>query len=207
MQSICVFCGSSMGSKSVYRETAHELGKLLAINNIQLVYGGADVGLMKVLADAALQHGGIVTGVMPHRLIGKEIAHRGIQTLHAVDTMAQRKEMMVELSDAFIALPGGFGTLDELSEILTFNQLRITDKPLGLLNTSGYFDHLLHFFDHGVVEGFVRQEHRDNLIVSKDAQALLQQLRQWQPLATEKWIADIRSESQNGMQTQKTGQP
>ncbi len=195
MHAVCVFCGSSMGNHELYKTAAEALGKILAQKKMTLVYGGADVGLMKVLADACLQAGGNVTGVMPYRLIDKEIAHQRIQRLHAVDTMAQRKELMVELSDAFIALPGGFGTLDELSEILTFNQLRISDKPLGLLNTNGYFDLLLQFFDKGVAEGFVRKEHRENIVVSDSIDELLQRLALWQPLETQKWIEDIKTES------------
>lgn len=195
MHTVCVFCGSSMGNHELYKTAAEALGKILAQKKMTLVYGGADVGLMKVLADACLQAGGNVTGVMPYRLIDKEIAHQRIQRLHAVDTMAQRKELMVELSDAFIALPGGFGTLDELSEILTFNQLRISDKPLGLLNTNGYFDLLLQFFDKGVAEGFVRKEHRENIVVSDSIEELLQRLALWQPIETQKWIEDIKTES------------
>lgn len=195
MHAVCVFCGSSMGNHELYRTAAEALGKILAQKKMTLVYGGADVGLMKVVADACLQAGGNVTGVMPYRLIDKEIAHRRIQMLHAVDTMAQRKELMVELSDAFVALPGGFGTLDELSEILTFNQLRISDKPLGLLNTNGYFDLLLQFFDKGVAEGFVRNEHRQNIVVSDSIEELLQRLALWKPLETQKWIEDIKTES------------
>lgn len=195
MRSICVFCGSSMGNRPEYRHIAETLGSTLASKGIRLVYGGSNVGLMKVVADAALQKGGEVIGVMPHGLISKEIVHNGITSLHSVKTMAERKELMVELSDAFIALPGGWGTLDELSEILTFNQLRISDKPLGLLNTAGYFDHLLRFFDHGVAEGFVRAEHCGNLIVAGEVDEMLKRLQQWQAIETGKWIEDIIKES------------
>ena len=197
MQQICVFCGSSMGTGLQYRKAAGDLGKLLAMKGIGLVYGGSNVGLMKIIADTVLQNNGRVTGVMPHHLISREIAHTGITEMFEVDTMAQRKEMMISISDAFIALPGGYGTLDELSEVLTFNQLRITDKPLGLLNTGGYFDALLRFFDHGVNEGFIRREHRDNLIVAEDTENLLDLLAQWQPVPTGKWIEEILRESQS----------
>jgi uncharacterized protein (TIGR00730 family) len=195
MQSVCVFCGSSMGNKPEYRLVAETLGSTLAAQGIRLVYGGSNVGLMRVVADAALQNGGEVVGVMPHGLISKEIVHNGISSLHSVKTMAERKAMMVDLSDAFIPLPGGWGTLDELSEILTFNQLRISDKPLGLLNTAGYFDHLLRFFDHGVTEGFVRAEHCNNLIVAHEVPEMLERLQTWQAIETGKWIADIIKES------------
>lgn len=197
MQSICVFCGSSMGAHPVYRDVALQLGRILAQRKIKLVYGGASVGLMKVLADAALRQGGFVTGIMPHMLIQKEIVHQEIQQFLAVETMAERKTQMIEMSDGFIAMPGGFGTLDELSEILTFNQLRITNKPLGLLNVNGYFDALLRFFDQGVEQGFVRAEHSDNILIHSEPETLLQMMQRWQPVATEKWINDIRLESQS----------
>lgn len=195
MKQICVFCGSSMGFNSQYREAAEQLGRLLAESRIGLVYGGAGVGIMKALADSVMQHGGQVTGVMPVALVEKEVAHPGIPTLHIVADMAERKNMMVSLSDGFIAMPGGFGTLDELSEILTFNQLRINESPLGLLNIRGYFDHLLRFFDHGVAEGFIRGEHRDNLLVSTDSAGLILKMKSWKPVSMGKWIEDIRLES------------
>lgn len=197
MKKICVFCGSSMGIRPEYRNAAVELGKLIALRGDELVYGGANVGLMKVLADTAMNHGGKVTGVMPHHLISKEVAHHGIDQLHKVHSMAERKELMIEISDVFLALPGGFGTLDELAEILTLSQLRIIDKPLGLLNTAGYFDALLQFLDHGVAEGFVRSEHRKNIFVADDAAILLEQLEDYAPVAIGKWIDDIKKESRH----------
>ncbi len=195
MKRICVFCGSSMGYQRVYKQAAENLGKLLANNGIALVYGGANVGLMKVLAEATMQNGGEAIGVMPQLLIDKEVAHNGIHKLHVVQSMAERKAMMLDLSDAFIALPGGFGTLDELSEILTYNQLRISDKPMGLLNIAGYFDYLLRFLDHGVSEGFVRDEHRNNIIVSFDCKSLLQKMKAYEPVSMGKWLADIREKT------------
>lgn len=195
MRNICVFCGSSKGYQRVYNEAAAQLGKLLAQQHIDLIYGGASVGLMKTLANSTMQHGGKVVGVMPQHLIDKEVAHQGIDQMHVVNDMAERKMKMVELSDAFIALPGGFGTLDEISEILTLNQLRITDKPLGLLNINGYFDHLLRFFDFGVSEGFIREEHRNNIIVSFECKAMLQKMKDYQPVSMEKWLQDIQAES------------
>jgi uncharacterized protein (TIGR00730 family) len=195
MERICVFCGSSLGYQRVYRQAAENLGKLFAESRIGLVYGGANVGLMKVLANSAMEHGGEVVGVMPQSLVDKEVAHNGINKLHVVTSMAERKSMMLELADAFIALPGGFGTLDELSEILTYNQLRICDKPLGLLNIGGYFDYLLRFLDHGVAEGFIREEHRSNIIVSFDCKSLLQKLKLYEPVGMGKWIEDIKGEA------------
>lgn len=195
MRRICVFCGSSMGSRPEYKSAAENLGRIFADNNIGLVYGGANVGLMKVIADTMLSKSTEVIGVMPHHLVNREVAHVKLTEMILVDTMAERKEQMVALSDGFIALPGGFGTIDELSEILTYNQLRISDKPLGILNISGYFDHLLKFYDHSVQEGFVRKEHRENLIVSEDILDLMQLMQQYKPLAMGKWIEDILDES------------
>lgn len=192
---ICVFCGSSMGYNEAYRRAAEQLAGYLASRDIGLVYGGANVGLMKVLADTMLAKGKEVIGIMPANLVQKEVAHHTLTELIIVDTMAERKEKMVELSDGFISLPGGYGTLDELSEILTFNQLRISDKPLGILNIDGYFDSLLRFFDHAVHEGFVRKEHRDNLMVSDDMENLFEMMHAFHPLATGKWIKDIKIES------------
>ena len=192
---ICVFCGSSMGFKNEYREAARELALFLAERKIGLVYGGANVGLMKILADTMLEKGVEVIGIMPQNLVRKEVAHVALTEMIVVETMAERKEKMVELSDGFITLPGGFGTLDELSEILTFNQLRIMDKPLGILNIEGYFDHLLYFFDHASAEGFVRKEHRNNLVVSDNITDLFNKMDAYQPLEMGKWIKDIKLES------------
>ncbi|MDP3461537.1 MAG: TIGR00730 family Rossman fold protein [Bacteroidales bacterium] len=197
MNRICVFCGSSMGYQRIYRDAAADLGRLLAESHISLVYGGAGVGLMKVLADTTMQYGGEVVGIMPQHLVDKEVAHPGIHKLHVVDSMAERKSMMISLSDGFIALPGGFGTLDELSEVLTFNQLRLIDKPLGILNINKYFDSLLKFFDQGVSEGFVREEHRNSLIVSFEARSLINKMKMWQPVAMGKWIDELKAESQS----------
>ena len=140
MKRICVFCGSSSGTNRIYKEGAVRMGKVLATQNIELVYGGGKVGLMGVMADSALQHGGKVLGIIPQSIADLEIAHLGLTRLEIVDSMAERKNRMAELADGFIAMPGGFGTLDELAEILTYNQLRIFDKHLGLFNVNGYFD-------------------------------------------------------------------
>lgn len=193
---ICVFCGSSMGFRDIYRDAAYRLANYLADNDMGLVYGGANVGLMKVLADVMLERNKTVTGIMPHHLVRKEVAHVELTEMIIVDTMAQRKEKMVELSDGFVTLPGGFGTFDELTEILTFNQLRLTDKPLGILNVGGYFDLLLNFYNHAVNEGFVRKEHRDNLVVSDNISTLFEKMNSYRPLTMGKWINDIKVESQ-----------
>lgn len=195
MQSICVFCGSSMGIRSEYRTGALELAKLLVERKIKLVYGGANVGLMKILADTVLQGGGEAIGIMPQLLIDKEVAHTGLTKMITVSSMSERKSLMVEISDGFIAMPGGFGTLDELAEVITYNQLRLTDKPIGILNLAGYFDPLLTFFDHITTEGFLRPEHRQNLIVDDQPDVLIEMMSQFQPVEMDKWIRDIKEES------------
>ena len=195
MKSICVFCGSSMGIRPGYRKGAEELGNILLERRIQLIYGGANVGLMKVLADTVLAGGGEVIGIMPRRLVENEVAHHGLTKMHIVESMSERKTLMVELSDAFIAMPGGFGTFDELAEVITYNQLRLSDKPVGIFNIEHYFDHLLAFFTHTANEGFLRHEHRNNLIVDEKPSELLRKMMLYQPVAIEKWIRDIREES------------
>lgn len=195
MQSIGVFCGSSMGKRPEYRKAAAEMGKLMLERKLKLIYGGANVGLMKVLADTVLEKGGEVTGIMPKRLVEKEVAHQGLTEMIIVDTMSERKSMMVEMSDAFIIMPGGFGTLDELAEVITYNQLRLTDKPIGILNIAGYFDNLLQYFDHITEEGFLRHEHRQNLLVDDQPGRLLDRMEQFRPVEIDKWISDILEES------------
>ena len=150
---------------------------------------------MGILADAVIETGGQSIGVIPQSIVDLEIAHDNLTELHIVDSMSERKIKMTELSDAFVALPGGFGTLDELAEVLTHNQLRIIDKPVGLLNVNGYFNSLIKFLDHAVDERFVRVEHRNNIFISDDADELLDMLREYQPVTIEKWIRDIKDES------------
>lgn len=195
MTKICVFCGSSMGNKKEYSEAANLVGKYFVDNKIELVYGGADVGLMKVIADVVLAGGIKVIGVMPHLLIEKEVEHKGITELIAVDTMAERKEKLMEISDGFVAMPGGIGTLDELVEVLIMNQLRISDKPIGILNVKGYFDSLLRFLNDAVDSGFLRKEHNDNLIVSDNIEELITKMNAYKPVVMKKWLEDIKVES------------
>jgi uncharacterized protein (TIGR00730 family) len=171
-----VFCGSSTGADPAFAAAAEALGRALATTGRRLVYGGASVGLMRVVADAALGAGGEVIGVMPRSLVDREIAHAGLTELRIVTSMHERKAVMGELSNAFVALPGGLGTLDELFEIWTWGQLGIHDKPYGVLNISGYFDPLLQFLDRAVDAGFVRQKQRDGLIVAADVNELLSAL-------------------------------
>jgi hypothetical protein len=195
MQSICVFCGSSMGVRPEYRQGALDLARIILSRKMKLIYGGANVGLMKILADTVLAGRGEVIGIMPQMLIDKEVAHEGLTKMITVCSMSERKSMMVELSDAFIAMPGGFGTLDELAEVITCNQLRLTDKPIGILNIEGYFDPLLTFFDHITDEGFLRPEHRQNLIVDDKVEVLIEKMSQFQPVEMDKWLRDIKEES------------
>ncbi len=177
LRSIGVFCGSSTGGDRAYTQAAWKLGDLLARQGITIVYGGAQIGLMGSVADAALAAGGQVIGVIPRLLMDKELGHHDLTELRVVDTMAERKEVIMALSDAFIALPGGIGTLDELFEVWTATQLGLQSKPCGLLNTLGYFDHLLSFLDRAVAEGFLRSSHRDLLRLHDQPDALLEQLR------------------------------
>jgi uncharacterized protein (TIGR00730 family) len=176
MKSLCVFCGSSAGNHPGYLETARLLGSKLAQRGVTLVYGGGRVGLMGAMADAALREGGQVIGVIPQLLFDKEVGHSGLTQLHVVDSMAERKQFMGDLSDAFLTLPGGIGTLDELFEAWTWTQLGLHDKPCGLLNQEGYYDPLLAFLDRCVTEGFLRPRYRAALWVDTDLQRLLDKL-------------------------------
>jgi len=186
--SVCVYCGSNPGARPEYRTAAQNLGRLLASRNLQLVYGGGKVGLMGAVADAALEAGGRVIGVMPEHLIEKEIAHRGLTELYSVSTMHERKVLMVDLSDAFIALPGGMGTLDEFFETVTWSQLGLHTKPCGFLNVEGYFDSLLRFLDDTVTERFVRAEHRAAILEDNNSERLLDRLIEYRPVVVEKWL-------------------
>src|SRR3954451_6826808 len=157
---ICVYCGSNSGANPAYEKIAEQMGTALAQRGIELVYGGGRVGLMGTIANATLAAGGNVIGIIPESLLAKEVAHQGLKDLRVVASMHERKAMMVELADAFIAMPGGFGTLEEFCEVLTWAQLGLHRKPHGLLNTAGFYDSLLRFFDHTMAERFVRAEHR-----------------------------------------------
>lgn len=192
---ICVFCGSSMGNDIRYQEAAARLGEVLAQNDCTLYYGGGNVGLMKVIADKMIEKGKEVVGVMPNLILEMEIGHDGISKMIKVDSMSERKTILINESDAFIAMPGGFGTLDELFEIVVLNQLRITDKPVALYNTLNYYDNLINFIDHGVSQGFIRKEHRDNIIVSDNLETLFQELSRHKSIDIKQWIEDIKEES------------
>lgn len=188
MKSICVFTGSSSGSRIEYQKAAELLGRTIAERDLKLVYGGGNVGLMGILADAVLEAGGRVTGVIPSMLLDMEVAHMGLTELHVVNSMHERKEMMIAISDAFVTLPGGFGTLDELFEVATHGQLGFHHKPCGVLNVGGFFDPLLSFLDFTVEQEFVKPVHRDMLIVGSDPGPLLDRMSDYTPPETDKWI-------------------
>ncbi len=185
---VCVFCGSSEGVRPQYREAALALGRAIAARGDELVYGGSKVGLMGAVADATLGAGGRVTGVLPRALRDKEIAHEGLSELHIVESMHQRKAMMADLSGAFVALPGGMGTFEEVFEIWTWAQLGYHRKPVGLLDIEGYYDRLLAFLDQTVEEGFVKPEHRRMAIVETDPALLLDRFATYEPPTVTKWI-------------------
>ena len=190
---VCVFSGSSPGADVAYRAAATDLGHRLAERGIELVYGGAHVGLMGAVADAALEGSGAVIGVIPQSLVDREIAHPGVGDLRVVDSMHERKAVMAELADAFVALPGGVGTLEELFEVYTWNQLGLHAKPLGLFNVRGYFDGLARFLDHATAERFVTPQHRAMLLVSEDLDELLDGLASWEAPSQPKWIDRAQS--------------
>ena len=191
LRRVCVFCGSSDGARPDYGRAAEGLGEALAARGIGLVYGGAHVGLMGRVADACRAGGGHVTGVIPERLVDAEVAHTGIDDLRIVSSMHERKALMADLSDGFLALPGGFGTLEEFCEVLTWSQLGLhpVPKPCGLLDVAGYFEPLVTLFDRGVDEGFIRPVHRGLVLASDDVAALLDALAAWTPPpVTRKWV-------------------
>lgn len=185
---LCVFCGSSHGTKPSYGAAARALGRLIAERGHGLVYGGASVGLMGMVADGALAAGGRVIGILPRSLADRELAHDGLHELHIVGSMHERKAMMADRSDGFIALPGGIGTLEEAFEVWTWGQLGYHRKPLGWLNVEGYFDPLATFLDHAVDQGFVRQPHRAMAIVTDDAAEMLDRIAAYEPPSVVKWI-------------------
>ena len=185
---ICVFCGTNAGARPAYGVAARELGRVLAEQQIELVYGGASVGIMGELADSVQEHGGHVTGIIPQQLMEKEAAHTGIRNLIVVASMHQRKSQMADMSDGFIALPGGIGTLEGFFEILTWGQLGIHAKPAAILNVERYFDGLTGFLDHAVREGFLTDMHRQAIIVESDAARLLDRMRSYAPPEGEKFM-------------------
>ncbi len=193
MHAIAVFCGSSLGADAALASAAETLGTLLAAQNIRLIYGGGNIGLMGKLATAALAAGGQVTGVIPRFMMDKEIGNIDLPDLRIVESMHARKALMNELADGLIALPGGFGTLEEFCETLTWAQLGLHAKPLGLLNTAGFYDHFLAFLDHATARALIKPKHRALLLTAPEPVELLALMRAWKPLAGKKWITPERT--------------
>ena len=193
MQTICVFCGSSPGSQPEYLQMARQLGQILAERKITLIFGGSKVGIMGEIAKTTLEAGGEVIGVIPEKLVKMEVAYQGLSQLHVVNTMHERKAMMAELSDGFIAMPGGLGTIEEFFEVLTWNQLGMQNKPCGLLNICGYYDKLLEFVDVAVDQLFVKDCYRDMILVDQAPETLLEKMSAYQPPRGDKaaWVLEM----------------
>ena len=192
MKSICVYCGSNAGSKPIYAHRAAALGDRIAKEGLRLVYGGGNVGLMGIVADAALEAGGEVTGVIPQQLVDWEVAHRGLTSLEVVGSMHERKSRMFDLSDAFVALPGGFGTMEEIFEMLTWRQLGIGNKPCAFLDIDGFYDPLIGMIDRMVAERFLHADQRADLWHGDDIDAMLGWMRGYEPARASKWIDEKR---------------
>ena len=189
MLRLCVFCGSSPGANPAFAEATRQLARSVVARGIEVVYGGGNVGLMGVLADAVLDAGGRITGVIPHALVARELAHDRLTALHTVDSMHGRKALMARLSDGFVALPGGFGTLEEFAEAVTWTQLGLHAKPCGLLNVAGFYDGLLTFLDHALRQDFLRPTHSHIVVADADPEALLDRLVAWTAPQVTRWIA------------------
>lgn len=193
MRSICIYCGSNPGRRAAYAHNAEELAKALISRNLQLVYGGASVGIMGLIANTMLEMGGQVVGVIPDALVRKEVAHANLTELHVTQSMHERKTLMAELADGFIAMPGGIGTLEEIFEVWTWGQLGFHNKPCGLLNVEGYFDSLIKFLDNTVTEEFVQQPHRSMLLVDSNPTALLDKFASYHPPTIQKWVEKVKT--------------
>lgn len=189
MKAVCVFCGANFGHDPIYSQMARQLGQFIAKQGASLIYGGASVGLMGTVAEAVLEKGGSVFGVIPQSLQKKEISHQSLTKLYVVQSMHERKQMMSDLADSFIALPGGFGTFDELCEILTWAQLGLHKKPIGLFNVKNYFDSFLKQLDWGVSEGLLRPEHRNFVLVDSTIEGLWEKMSTYNAPTVEKWIS------------------
>lgn len=188
MHGIGIFCGSNTGKSAVYAEATRAMVRAIAAAGIRIVFGGGNIGLMGVVAETAIASGAYVIGVTPRRLLEREVVHTGLSELHVVDSMQERKVMMASMAEAFIALPGGMGTLDEMFEMLTLTQLGVQRKACGLLNVAGFYDHLTGFVDHAVAERFIRPEHRDMIVVDDEPVRLLGRLQAWSMPEVSKWL-------------------
>ena len=194
MKKICIFCGSSMGFDPVYRQKAAELAQAMADRQCELLYGGGSVGLMKVIADVMLERHCKVIGTITEHLMDMEVGYKDIDELIVVDSMAERKKILEDMADAFIAMPGGVGTLDEFFEVMVLSQLRVFDKPVALYNVNGYFDDIVRFLDRATKEGFIHSEHANNIIVSDDPKVLLDGLEAFKPVQINKWVHEIKEQ-------------
>ena len=194
MKKICIFCGSSMGHNPLYREKAAALAEAMADRQCELLYGGGSVGLMKIIADVMLQRQCKVVGTITEQLMDMEVGYKDINELIIVDSMAERKKILEDMADGFIAMPGGYGTLDELFEAAVLVQLRVYDKPVAIYNVNGYYDKLLVFLKHAVDEGFIQRPHLDNLIVSDNPKELLDKMEHFQPANIKKWVDEIKEQ-------------
>ncbi|WBO82931.1 LOG family protein [Hymenobacter yonginensis] len=188
MKSVAVYCGASSGTNELFTQQAQAMGQALAERGFTLVYGGGRVGLMGAVADAVMQHGGRAVGVIPDFLADKELAHTGLSELHIVKTMHERKLMMADLAEGFVAMPGGYGTLEELFEVLTWGQLGLHRKPIGVLNVAGYYDHLLQALNHMADEGLLRRENRNQLLSHPEPHGILDAMLAYEPISLEKWL-------------------
>ena len=194
MKKICIFCGSSMGFDPVYKEKARALAEAMAARQCELLYGGGSVGLMKVIADVMLERHCKVTGTITEQLMDMEVGYKDIDELIVVDSMAERKKILEDMADGFIAMPGGFGTMDELFEVMVLSQLRVFDKPVALFNVNGYYDDILRFIERATKEGFIHSEHAGNIIVSDDPKKLLDGIEAFKPVQIKKWVDDIKQQ-------------
>ena len=194
MKKICIFCGSSMGFDPIYKQKAKELGQVMADQGCELLYGGGSVGLMKIIADVMMENKCRVIGTITQHLLDMRVGHPEIDELIVVGTMAERKKILEDMADGFIAMPGGIGTMDEFFEAYVLSQLRVFDKPVALFNVNGYYDGLVSFINHMAGEGFMRKEHAENLIVSDDPRELLAKMEQFQPADVTKWVVEIKEQ-------------
>ena len=194
MKKICIFCGSSMGFDPIYRQKAAELGQAMADRQCELLYGGGSVGLMKIIADVMLERHCKVIGTITEHLMDMEVGYKAIDELIVVDSMAERKKILEDMADGFIAMPCGFGTMDELFEVMVLSQLRVFDKPVALYNVNGYYDDIIRFIGHATEEGFIHREHANNLIVSDDPRALLDGIERFEPVQIKKWVSEIKEQ-------------
>ena len=194
MKKICIFCGSSMGFDPLYRQKAAELGNVLADNDCELLYGGGNVGLMNIIAEVMKQRGCRIMGTITQHLLDMRVGRPDIDELIVVETMAERKKILEDMADAFIAMPGGVGTMDEFFEVMVLSQLRVFDKPVALFNVNGFYDDIVRFLDRATNDGFIHREHTDNLIVSDDAKTLIKGIENFKPVELKKWVSEIKEQ-------------